>query len=109
MIYDITDETNPRFLQYTNTRDFTVPVADTDAGPEGVQFLDEEHSPTGQPLVVVSHEVSGSIQIYAPVDPDGAGTLSLLHNNDGETALFPQTSARHGRRRRVGDEDGRRP
>lgn len=68
MIYDVTVPTAPTFVQYANNRDFTQPTtapAAGDLGPEGLLFINEENSPNGQPLLVVTNEVSGTTTIYA--------------------------------------------
>jgi 2',3'-cyclic-nucleotide 2'-phosphodiesterase (5'-nucleotidase family) len=106
MVYDVSDPSAPEFLQYLNTRDFGLPVADTDAGPEGVGFVKADRSPSGLPLVTVSHEISGSVVLYGPIDPDGAGELTLLHNNDGESALLTQTASSGGTSVSVGGVAG---
>lgn len=93
-VYDVTDPDEPVFVQYTNTRDFV--GDDPDLGPEGIEFVPADQSPTGSALLLVSHEITSTVVVYEAVDPDGAGTLSLLHNNDGESALLPVTN-------RVGD------
>ena len=73
MVYDITDPAAPEFLQYTSNRDFGVAVEDDDEtanpaagdlGPEGMAFVAAEDSPTGEPLLVVGNEISGSTTIY---------------------------------------------
>ena len=92
MVYDVTDPTDPTFVQYLNSRDFGVPAAQSDAGPEVVGFVEATRSPTGKPLVTMSHEISGTVVFYGPIDPDGAGELTLLHNNDGESALLTQVA-----------------
>lgn len=68
MVYDITDPFNARFESYINTRS----GATGDLGPEGVSFVPAHRSPTGQPLVIVSHEVSGTTAVYRVV-PAGSG------------------------------------
>jgi 2',3'-cyclic-nucleotide 2'-phosphodiesterase/3'-nucleotidase/5'-nucleotidase len=68
MVYDVTNPTAPSFVTYVNNRDFSGdPEADTagDLGPEGLTFIKAEDSPTGQPLLVVANEVSGSVTVYA--------------------------------------------
>jgi len=106
MVYDVSDPAAPQFLQYLNTRDFGLPVAETDAGPEGVGFVRADRSPSGLPLFTVSHEISGSVVLYGPIDPDGAGELTLLHNNDGESALLTQTASSGGTSLPVGGVAG---
>ena len=99
MIYDITDPANPTYVSYFNDRAFTgdEPTLAEDSGPEGIKFVPAEDSPNGQPLLLVSFEVTGSTSIYqiqlnnADANLDGAGTLTLLHNNDGESNLLPDS------------------
>jgi hypothetical protein len=66
-IYDVTNPVAPEFVQYTNNRNFEGDAeAGTagDLGPEGLEFIDAEDSPNGEPLLVVTHEVSGSTTVY---------------------------------------------
>jgi hypothetical protein len=68
MAYDITDPTAPVFVDYANNRDFSVsdltsPEAG-DLGPEGVLFIPAQDSPTREPLLVVSNEISGTVTTY---------------------------------------------
>lgn len=68
MVYDVTVPASPSFVDYVNTRDFTLEptgAAPTDNGPEGLAFISAANSPTGQPLLVVGNEVSGTTTIYA--------------------------------------------
>ncbi len=69
MVYDITDPRAPRFSGYTNSRDFDAdPKKDLakagDLGPEGLTFVAAKDSPTGQPLLIVGNEVSGTTALY---------------------------------------------
>jgi len=70
MVYDVSNPAAPRFIDYANHRDFTVApslanlASVGDLGPEGVIFIDEDDSPTGEPLVVVGNEISGTTTIY---------------------------------------------
>jgi hypothetical protein len=71
MVYDLTNPTAPRFVQYVNNRNFAVaPEAGTlagtvgDLGPEGLTFIPAEESPQGRPLLVVANEVSGSTTVF---------------------------------------------
>ncbi len=70
MVYDITHPESPRFIQYETNRDLTVDIeadweAAGDLGPEGMAFIDADDSPTGEPLLVVGNEVSGTTTVYA--------------------------------------------
>ena len=67
MVYDVSTPDAPEFIQYLNNRDFSGdPEAGTagDLGPEGLEFVEAADSPTGDPLLIVSNEVSGSTSIY---------------------------------------------
>jgi hypothetical protein len=60
MVYDISNPNNSKFAAYRNT-------APLDLAPEGMFFINEEDSPNGKPLLVVSHEVSNTIAIFEVV------------------------------------------
>ncbi|HEY9282210.1 MAG TPA: choice-of-anchor I family protein [Pyrinomonadaceae bacterium] len=71
LVYDLTDPSAPRLVQYVNNRDFAIdPQAGTlaatvgDLGPEGLTFIPAEESPNGRPLLVVANEVSGTTTLY---------------------------------------------
>ena len=78
MVYDITDPTAAEFTTYINNRDFSVSmeqsvkagtgVADLpragDLGPEGLAFISADESATGQPMIAVGNEVSGTTTLF---------------------------------------------
>lgn len=67
IVYNITDPTNPSFVQYLNNRDFGADAEISGAGdlaPEGIKFVSASDSPIGVPLVIVGNEVSGTTTIY---------------------------------------------
>ena len=64
MVVDVTNPFAPAFVRYVNTRTFDGPVAEGDISPEGLLFVKPEDSPTGKPLLIVSHEISGTVTIY---------------------------------------------
>lgn len=77
MVYDITDPAKPAFTTYVNSRNFGVdsaadPAGAGDLGPEGLAFVPAADSPTGEPLLIVGHEVSGTTAIYRIVLEDDA-------------------------------------
>ncbi|UAW97149.1 choice-of-anchor I family protein [Halopseudomonas nanhaiensis] len=70
MAYDITNPQAPEFMDYFNSRDdwtldpeTNLPAAG-DLGPEGLLFVSADDSPTGDALLVVGNEVSGTTAIY---------------------------------------------
>lgn len=71
MVFNIANPEAPIFLDYLNTREDFVSEevsvlgrAVGDLGPEGLVFIAKEDSPTGEPLLVVGNEVSGTTAIY---------------------------------------------
>jgi phosphodiesterase/alkaline phosphatase D-like protein/2',3'-cyclic-nucleotide 2'-phosphodiesterase (5'-nucleotidase family) len=90
MVFDVTNPEAPTFVQYINTTNFTGSLADDTAGnvsPEGLAFIAAEDSPSGKPLLVVTYEVSTSTAIFEI--SQAAASLTVLHNNDGESSLLP--------------------
>ena len=90
MVYSLDQPANPQFVAYINNRDFTGdPEAGTagDLGPEGLVFIPAEDSPTGDMMLAVTNEVSGTTTLYS-VTPDAAeapmAMLQLLHASDLE-------------------------
>ncbi|WP_308797427.1 choice-of-anchor I family protein [Agromyces silvae] len=92
-VFDITTPADSTFVTYLNNRDFSVSVEDDgvehlaaagDLGPEGLAFIPAETSPTGEPMLAVGNEVSGTTTLFAI---EGAGdtdasSLQLLSIND---------------------------
>ncbi len=61
LMYQITNPLKPKFVQYVrNTTDLT----DGDISPEGLKFIPAAQSPNGVALLVVGHEVTGSVAVY---------------------------------------------
>lgn len=71
IVHDISDPKMPKFAGLAHNRNFsvdpeTVPDAAKtgDLGPEGLAFISAADSPTGDPLLVVGNEVSGTTTVY---------------------------------------------
>ena len=95
MTYDITDSSNPVFVEYVNNRDFNGDVeAGTagDLGPEGIIVIPPDESPSGQSLVVVTNEVSGNTRLFditsdetpTPPTTPSSNRWQILHASDLE-------------------------
>ena len=77
MVYDITDPTNPSYVNYINSRDFSEDIAG-DVSPEGLCFIPASQ---GQDALLLSAcEVSGTVAVYTlsegttqPENPDNPG------------------------------------
>lgn len=75
MVYDISNPEAAEFIQYINQRDFTVDLgslvdagdfsAAGDLGPESIRFVSAADSPSGEPLIIVGNEVSGTTSVFA--------------------------------------------
>lgn len=63
--YNITNPHNVKFVEYFYNRGL-VAGADTsgDLGPEGMKFINAKDSPTGEALLVVGNEISGSVAVW---------------------------------------------
>jgi len=68
MLYNVTDPTNPRFIEYVNNRDFSVVDVTTDAvgdlGVEDILYISDLDSPDEKYYAVTSNEVSGTISVF---------------------------------------------
>jgi YVTN family beta-propeller protein len=89
VVTDVSDPAAPVFLQYLVTREFAGSTVGPDSGPESISFLAD--GPGGRPLLAVSNELTGTVGLFTTIPADGATELTLLHNNDGESSLLPQT------------------
>ncbi|NES21769.1 MAG: calcium-binding protein, partial [Symploca sp. SIO3E6] len=93
MVYDVSNPTNPLFVQYINNRDFAGdPAAGTagDLGPEGIVFISAADSPTGSALLAVANEVSGTTTLFdieSNITQAGSTGENLV-GTDGNDFLF---------------------
>lgn len=63
MVYDVTNPSNPQFVQYINNRS-TSNASIGDRGAEGIIYIPYTQSPIDTGLVIISNEVSSTISIY---------------------------------------------
>ena len=71
MVYDISVPQRSEFVQYLNSRDFAIADVEdplnadsVDLGPESLAFVPAVDSPNGNALLLVGHEVSGTLAVY---------------------------------------------
>ena len=87
MVYDVTEPSSVEFVQYLRNRG--------DEAPEGLTFVDESDSPSGQGLLFVSNEVSGTVSIFrtneAPVVEEGIGDMSAAAGSEFDEILLANT------------------
>jgi hypothetical protein len=64
--YDVTEPSAPTFSGYVNHRDFTATniALAGDLGPEGVVVIPAEQSPIGEPLLMLSNEISVTTTLF---------------------------------------------
>jgi hypothetical protein len=58
LVYDVTNPSAPVFDQYI--------YLPTHESPEGLDFIPAAESPNGAPMLVVAHEVSGTVAVLQP-------------------------------------------
>ena len=95
MVYDVTEPVSAQYVNYINTRDFASIVEGSeeyedgeldkwvtggDVAPEGLLFLSDAVSPTGEALLLAACEVSGTVAVYQV----GGEALSVLPFTDVE-------------------------
>ncbi|MFC3833895.1 MULTISPECIES: choice-of-anchor I family protein [Deinococcus] len=90
MVFDVSDPTTPTIVDYARFGDPTAAPDSGDAGdlqPDALLFIPATDSPGGQPLLVVSSEVSGSVTLYTVQD---TGRLALTGRYQAAPFAFGQ-------------------
>lgn len=93
MVYNIDNPENAQFDLYFSSRSFAGEEPAGDIAPEGLLFVAKEDSPTGQPLLLAAHEVSGTIAVYElsekqATNRDKRTKITILHTNDSHSRVF---------------------
>lgn len=85
MVYNVTDPSNPVFVDYVNNRDVNSFAGDH--GPEGILYISAEDSPNGREYVILANEVSGTLSIFETIKVNVAeytlGSSPLIGTYDG--------------------------
>lgn len=75
MVFDVSNPASPDYVQYVNNRNFADPIVEDpahtsgDLGPESIVVVPAVDSPTGEALVIVGNEISGTVAIYEAAVP----------------------------------------
>lgn len=62
MMYDVSDHTNPTYVDYLNLRDFSDDISGS-VSPEGLYTVSAKDSPTNKPMLIIANEVSGDVNV----------------------------------------------
>lgn len=64
-VYDVTNPYDTKFVDYVINRELTE-GGDLigDSGPEGMVFVDASNSPTGNAIVIIGNEISGTVSVW---------------------------------------------
>ena len=90
MMYDITSPHSAFFVRYLNTTDFSAEDISQagDISPDASTFIPADQSPSGNPLLAVAHEGSGTITVHTVrVAAPAEYKLQILHSSDNESAF----------------------
>ncbi len=107
MVYDISDPSAPKYVSYTNERNFaeldfnedvieelddlgndagiaTILKSVVASGPESITFLKQGVSPIGAPVIVVSNETTGSVTVHEVEYTSDAAPIFISEYADGD-------------------------
>jgi len=63
LVVDLSDPTAPEIVEYLNTRDLGATPVGPDSGPEVLTFVPADGTPGSRPMLLVAHEVSGTVTL----------------------------------------------
>jgi 2',3'-cyclic-nucleotide 2'-phosphodiesterase/3'-nucleotidase/5'-nucleotidase len=90
MVYNVTNPSQPIFIDYYNNRNFNVVETDTavgDLGVECIRFISSTASPDGKSYVITANEVSGSISIFEVINL--TTNVNMVEKNNLSLQIFP--------------------
>lgn len=85
MMYDVSDPTNPTYVDYLNLRDFSDDISGS-VSPEGLCTISAKDSPTNKPMLIIANEVSGDVNVVEVAGETYQHSLTL---DKTEIALKP--------------------
>lgn len=85
MMYDVSDPTNPTYVDYLNLRDFSDDISGS-VSPEGLCTVSAKDSPTNKPMLIIANEVSGDVNVVEVAGETYQHSLTL---DKTEIALKP--------------------
>lgn len=83
--YCLDDIADPEFVSYSASRDFG---GNKDSGPTALIFVDADKSPTGEALLAVTCESSGTVALYE-IHERKEKMITILHTNDQHARVTP--------------------
>jgi hypothetical protein len=90
MMYKVNDPKAPQFIDYINTAD--VENGSGDISPEGLEFISGDDHPSGDNILVVGHEVSGTVAVYKVFTPTGFS--ESIADNRSTLSIYPNPTNR---------------
>lgn len=88
MVYDITNPSEAKYVNYINSRDFGEDIKG-DVSPEGICFVQDNGN--GRAAVIASCEVSGTVAVYELSDKNeelNKNNIAVLYTNDVHNAYL---------------------
>ena len=96
MIFNINNPANPIYVGYSNNRSTT--SSGPDLGAEGIIYINENNSPTGEAMLILANEVSSTLSIFqfntcSELTKTEISTLdSIICEGENTTISFEGTS-----------------
>jgi len=89
MAYDLTDPAAPVFDLYFSSRSYNTAeeIPSGDVAPEGITFVDANNSPTGEALLLVANELSGTIAVYE-LTGSNQTRVQIIATNDIHSRVY---------------------